>query len=93
MKFRQALAILLLASGLGACASYYDDGAYYDDGSYYPGYYAPGPYANQPFRYRNTEPPFFEIGTHKNRFTPPPKRPTPHGSRGKGGGVSAPAMP
>jgi hypothetical protein len=66
--------------------------ARYDDGSYYPGYYAPGPYANQPFRYRNTEPPFFEIGTHKNRFTPPPKRPSPHGSR-SGGKFSAPAMP
>jgi hypothetical protein len=48
--------------------------ARYDDGSYYPSYYAPGPYTNQPFRFRNTEPPFFEIGTHKNRFTPPPKR-------------------
>jgi len=68
--------------------------ARYDDDGYYPGYYATGGgYLNQPFRYRNTEPPFFEIGTHKNRFTPPPKRPMPHGSHGKGGGVSAPAMP
>ena len=33
--------------------------ARYDDGSYYPSYYAPA-YTNQPFRYRNTEPPFFE---------------------------------
>ena len=64
-----------------------------DEGGYYPGYYATGPYGHQPFRYRNTEPPFFEIGTHKNRFTPPPKRPGPHGPRGKGGGFSAPALP
>ena len=63
--------------------------ARYDDGSYYPGYYAPSGYVNQPFRYRNTEPPFFEVGTHKNRFTPPPKR-SHHGSGGK---FSAPAMP
>jgi hypothetical protein len=62
--------------------------ARYDDGGYYPGYYAPGGYLNQPFRYRNTEPPFFEIGTHKNRFTPPPKR-----SHHSGGKFSAPAMP
>jgi len=65
--------------------------ARYDDGSYYPSYYAPGPYTNQPFRFRNTEPPFFEIGTHKNRFTPPPKR-SHNGSR-SGGKFSAPAMP
>ena len=65
--------------------------ARYDDGAYFPGYYAPA-YTNQPFRYRNTEPPFFEIGTHKNRFTPPPKRPTHHGSK-SGGKFSAPAMP
>ena len=64
--------------------------ARYDDGAYFPGYYAP--YSNQPFRFRNTEPPFFEVGTHKNRFTPPPKRPTPHGSKSSGK-FSAPAMP
>ena len=68
--------------------------ARYDDDGYYPSYYVAGGYATQqPFRWRNTEPPFFEIGTQKNRFTPPPKRPAPHGSRGSGGGFSAPAMP
>lgn len=35
MKFRQALAILVLTSGVGACATYYSDGVQYDDGSYY----------------------------------------------------------
>jgi hypothetical protein len=67
--------------------------ARYDDtssGSYYPGYYGGGGYPYQRFWYRNTEPPFFEIGTHKNRFTPPPKRPMHHGSRG---GFSGRAMP
>jgi hypothetical protein len=68
--------------------------ARYDDDSYYPGYYAAGGYAlQQPFRWRNTEPPFFEIGTHKNRFTPPPPRPSHHGGSRKGGPAMPPAMP
>ena len=65
----------------------YDDTTY---GGYFPGYYGGVPYANQRFWYRNTEPPFFEVGTHKNRFTPPPKRPMPHGARGP---AMPPAMP
>jgi hypothetical protein len=68
----------------------YGDGAY---DTYTPGYYGGAAYPNQRFWYRNTEPPFFEIGTHRNRFTPPPKRPTPHGSRGRGGGFSGPGRP
>lgn len=68
--------------------------ARYDDSdSYYPGYYATGPYTNQRFWYRNTQPPFFEVGTHRNRFTTPPKRSAPHGGPRPGGPVSGPAMP
>ena len=63
----------------------YDDDVGY--GSYFPGYY--GGYPNQRFWYRNTEPPFFEIGTHRNRFTPP-KRPMPHGGNGKFSGRGRP---
>ena len=51
MIFGRAVIILALALGLGACATYYDDGVRYQDGSYYsPGdggrgdyYYAPEP--------------------------------------------------
>lgn len=51
MIFGRAVIILALALGLGACATYYDDGVRYEDGSYYsPGdagrgdyYYAPEP--------------------------------------------------
>jgi len=68
----------------------YDDTTY---GSYYPGYYGGGLYGNQRFWYRNTEPPFFEVGTHKNRFTPPPKRPMHHGGSRPGGPAMPPAMP
>jgi hypothetical protein len=65
--------------------------ARYDEGVYYPAYAVTGPYPNRPFRFKNTEPPFFEIGTHKNRIGNPTPRPMPH-SR-PSGRVSAPAMP
>jgi hypothetical protein len=65
--------------------------ARYDDSQYYPAYGYAGIYPNRPFRFKNTEPPFFEIGTHKNRIGNPPPRPMPH-SR-PSGRVSAPAMP
>jgi hypothetical protein len=69
--------------------------ARYDDTLSYPGYgygygYA-GTFPKRPFRYVNTEPPFFEVGTHKNRLGNQPPRPMHH-SRPKGS-VSAPAMP
>jgi hypothetical protein len=66
-----------------------DDGYY---PGYAPGYYATGPYPNRAFRYRNTEPPFFEIGTQKNRIGPPPPRAGHHSPHSRGG-VSAPATP
>ena len=55
MIFGRAVIILALALGLGACATYYDDGVRYQDGSYYsPGddgrgdyYYAPEPSYNR----------------------------------------------
>src|SRR3990167_1875455 len=55
MIFGRAVIILALSLGLGACATYYDDGVRYEDGSYYsPGdagrgdyYYAPEPSYNR----------------------------------------------
>ena len=55
MIFGRAVIILVLALGLGACATYYDEGVRYEDGSYYsPGeggrgdyYYAPEPSYNR----------------------------------------------
>jgi len=65
--------------------------ARYDDSQYYPAYGYAGIYPNRPFRFKNTEPPFFEIGTHKNRIGNPPPRQMHH-SR-PSAPVSAPAMP
>ena len=65
--------------------------ARYDDGAYYPFYAATGPFPNRPFRFKNTEPPFFEIGTHRNQLGNQPKRPMHH-SR-PSGPVSPPGMP
>jgi hypothetical protein len=63
----------------------------FDDGVYYPYYAATGPYANRPFRFKNTEPPFFELGTQKLRLGNAPPKPMHH-SRSPGR-VTAPAMP
>ncbi|MCE9658067.1 MAG: hypothetical protein K8R60_05865 [Burkholderiales bacterium] len=63
--------------------------ARYED--YYPAYGYAGTYPNRPFRYTNTKPPFFELGTQNLGFGNPPKRPMPHPSRP--GRVSAPASP
>ena len=57
--------------------------ARYDDGPYYP-YVATGLYPNRPFRFKNTEPPFFEIGTHKNQIGNPSRKPMHHHSRSSG---------
>ena len=66
--------------------------ARYDDTTYYPGYGYGGPYPNRPFRFKNTEPPFFEIGTHKNRLGNQPMRPMHHPSHPPAP-ISAPGMP
>ncbi len=47
-----------------------------DEGLYYPGYGVTGPFPNRGFRFKNTQPPFFEVGTHKNDLGNAPKRPT-----------------
>ena len=65
--------------------------ARFDDGSYYPYYAAVGPYPNRPFRFKNTEPPFFELGTQRLRLGNAPPKPMPH-SRSPGR-ATAPAMP
>ena len=59
--------------------------ARYDEGVYYPAYAVTGPYPNRPFRFKNTQPPFFELG-HQ------PKRPMHHQPR-PSGPVNAPGMP
>ena len=64
--------------------------AHYEDGMYYPYYAATGPYPNRPFRFKNTEPPFFEVGTHRNQLGKPVPR---HHSSRSSGGISAPVMP
>lgn len=59
--------------------------ARYDEGASYGYCCAGGAVSNRPFRYRNTKPPFFEVGTHNNHVGPPPRRPMPHGPRPSGG--------
>ena len=58
--------------------------ARYDDGSAYPFYAATGPFPNRSFRFKNTEPPFFEIGTHRNQIGQP-RKPMHHSSRSSKG--------
>jgi len=57
--------------------------ARYDDGFYYP-YASAGGYPNRPFRFTNTKPPFFEIGTHRNQVGNPSRKPMHPHSRSSG---------
>lgn len=63
--------------------------ARYDDVVSYPYYAATGPYPSR-FRFKNTEPPFFELGTHKNQLG---KSARPAHPSKRSGGIKAPAMP